>query len=256
MPQQMRQDGRTYLPSQQRPIAIVTGASSGIGAAISRRLASDGYDVLVQFSSNASGAAHTAREVVAVGGRAIVCKLDLELVTSPQCFWRPLTVTLEESGWQAKVRTLVLNAGVDLRQDFELYTHAQIQRIFQVNTFAPMLALQGAHSVMASDGAVVLTSSTGARSPIETSVPYSMSKAAVNMLVAAGARQLLDTGIRVNAVAPGIVDTPLQTQHRIAAMAQQGVVGTPQNIARVASFLASDDACWVNGQVLEASGGH
>ncbi|XBH21537.1 SDR family oxidoreductase [Jonesiaceae bacterium BS-20] len=101
-----------------------------------------------------------------------------------------------------------------------------------MNTFGPLLALQGARTVMASGGAVVLTSSTGARSPIATSVPYSMSKAAVNMLVAAGAGQLLDAGIRVNVVASVIVDTPLQTRQLIAAMSRQGVVGTPQDIAR------------------------
>lgn len=256
MPQQSRRCRHAESLAQQRPIAVVTGASSGIGAAIAQRLACDGYDVLIQFSGNASGAAQSAQDVVDIGGRAITCQLNFERVMSAQDFWGPLSAALKDAGWQGPVRALVLNAGVDLRQDFEQYSHAQIQRIFQVNTFVPMLALQGARTGMTSGGAIVVTSSTGARSPIATSVPYSMSKAAVNMLVAAGAGQLLDAGIRVNAVAPGIVDTPLQTRERIAAMSEQGAVGSPQDIARVASFLASDDSGWVNGQVLEASGGY
>lgn len=244
-----------------RKVALVTGGSSGIGQAISVALARSGWDLVVQYGSNHDGAQLTKRLVDAEGARCATVSFDLAAMTSGQEFWNAVALSTAElagpygaSDLPARFDALALNAGIDQRGPFAEFSLADIERMFHINTFVPTMILQCAPLHMNPGGSVAVTSSTGATTPIPTSVPYSMSKAAVNMLVRACAQVLAEHSIRVNGVAPGIVDTPLQTRERIAAFADSGLVGTPEDIASVVEFALSPASRWVNGQIITASG--
>lgn len=237
-----------------RKLALVTGCSSGIGQAIAATLAGDGWDVVGQFGRNADGAARTREIVQAAGGACATVSFDLAAMRSPEDFWDAIIGAARGAGLADTFDGVALNAGIDQRGPFEQFTLADMERMFHINTLVPTMIVQRASEYIRAGGSIAVTSSTGAVTPIPTSVPYSMSKAAVNMLVSASAKVLADHQIRVNGVAPGIVDTPLQTRERIAAFADSGLVGSPQDIADVVAFVLSDRARWVNGQIITASG--
>lgn len=235
------------------PVAVVTGASSGIGAATARALARHGYDVVVHYRGDAAGAERVAADVRDAGRLAATWRLDIGSLDGPDDFWGPLLPLVD--GGRA-VDALVLGAGIDQRGEISSYPAADVRRIFEVNAIGPLLVLQGAPTGIARGGAVVVVSSIAARVPMTNSAPYSASKAAVESVVASTADWLTDHEIRVNAVAPGAVATPMQTPERQALLREAGILGEPEDIADVVVSLVSPAMRWVTGQVLRASGPH
>jgi NAD(P)-dependent dehydrogenase (short-subunit alcohol dehydrogenase family) len=233
------------------PVAVVTGASSGIGAATARALARDGYDVVVHFRRDAAGAERVAEDVRAAGRHAATWRLDLGALDATGDFWGPLRAVVDGG---RPVDALVLSAGVDQRGDLASFSTADIRRIFEVNAVAPLIVMQGVPDGVARGGAVVAVSSIAARAPMTISAPYSASKAALESLVASTADWLADREIRVNAVAPGAVATPMQTPERQELLRGSGILGEPEEIADVVLTLLSPATRWVTGQVLRASG--
>lgn len=231
-------------------VALVTGASRGIGAATARRLAADGARLLVHYNSSAREAEALAAEI---GGTAI--QADLE---APDCGER-LAPQVE-----GRLDILVNNAGVADFGPLGRLDAAHVDRHWAVNVRAPLLITQAFIERMGEGGRIVFTSSIVAQSAFMAgmALAYAASKGAVDTLVVHLAAALGPRGITVNAVAPGAIETdmaaflkdPAAREGTIAGQALKRV-GQPEDVADVIAFLASEEARWVTGQVIAVSGG-
>jgi 3-oxoacyl-[acyl-carrier protein] reductase len=237
-------------------VAIVTGGSRGIGAAIARRLAADGAIVILTYVSNEDAALEVAREVEAMGQEVETVLADMADLTAIR---RLFSEVLANFG---RLDILVNNAGVADALPLDAILEANYSRIFDVNVRGPLFAMQEAARVMASPGRIINISSGAAKAAPPRMSVYAASKAALETLTRSFAAELGPKGITVNAVAPGITRSDMLTENIPEAVQKSlientalGRVGEPEDIADVVSFLASDDARWVTGQVLGANGG-
>lgn len=239
--------------------ALVTGASRGIGRAIARRLAADGAHVLVHYGRSRTEADTLVEEIVAAGGTAQPVDADLSDAAAVTALAGKVKTTLGER----KLDVLVNNAGV---AEFVSFTETDadvIDRQFAVNVRAPFLLANGLVDMLADDARIVFTSSVVARAAFGSAPAYALTKGAVNTLIRDLAAILGPRGIRVNAVAPGAIQTDMAnalfaTEESTAAiLGMQALkrVGQPDDISGVVAFLAGPDSKWVTGQVVEASGG-
>lgn len=239
--------------------ALVTGAARGIGRAIALRLAADGARVGVHYGASAEGAARTVDDIIARGGEAFTVQATLGIPGDAAALWAAFDLHASE------VDIIVNNAGtLGGRHPFAEVGEAGYDDIFAVNTRAPFFIVQQGLGRMRDQGRIVNVSTSfthGARNP--DLLPYIMSKAAIDAFTATLAKQLGPRGITVNAVGPGATDTEMNADRlaspegrkAIAARSPLGRVADPLDIARVVAFLASDDARWVTGQWIDASGG-
>jgi 3-oxoacyl-[acyl-carrier protein] reductase len=235
-------------------VALVTGAGGGIGRATVTRLAAEGAAVVV---GDLKGYSEVADAVRSAGGRALGVELD---VTSSRSARAAVQQTLAQFGG---LHILVNNAGIDQRGALEELTENDWDRLLGVNLKGPFLCSQAAAKHLEGGGAIVNVASLAGRSssPLQ-GCHYSASKAGLLGLTRHLARELGPRHIRVNAVCPGPVVTDMLTRSTssegIAALAAQvpvGRAGTPEDIASVIAFLASDDAGYINGVSLDANGG-
>jgi NAD(P)-dependent dehydrogenase (short-subunit alcohol dehydrogenase family) len=240
-------------------IALVTGASRGIGRAIAQRLAAEGAHVLVHYGRSRDGAEALVNEIAAAGGSADVVEADLATAEGA----RQLIDRTKAILGSRKLDVLVNNAGVAEFGSVEDTDADMIDRQLAVNVRAPFLIVGGLLDVLADDARVIFLSSVVARAAFEGALAYSQTKGAVNTLVRGLAATLGPRGIRVNAVAPGAIKTDMgdplfATEESTAAvLGAQALkrVGQADDIAGVAAFLAGPDSKWITGQVIEASGG-
>ncbi len=237
-------------------IAIVTGASRGIGAAIARRLSNDGFAVVVNYAASASEADALAAELNAAGGRAIAVKAD----ASKAADVRRLFETAEQQ--LGKVDVLVNNAGVIKPTPLADTSDELYDRAFDINVRGTFNTLREAAARMNDGGRIVNFSSTTLALNLPGYAIYNATKASVEAFTHVFAKELRGRNITVNAVAPGPVATSLffdgkteaQIQH-FAKMPPLERLGQPEDIASVVAFVVSSEAGWVNGQVLRANGG-
>jgi 3-oxoacyl-[acyl-carrier protein] reductase len=239
-----------------KKIAIVTGASRGIGRAVAKRLAEDGFGVVVNYLSNASEAEQVVSEIQGTGGNAIAVKAD---VANQADVERLFEETVKKFG---SVDVVVHNSGIMPlspigKSDVELF-----DRVISTNLRGTFLVLAQAAQHLASGGRIVAFSSSVLAKSFPSYGPYIASKAGVEGLVHVLANELRGRNITVNAVAPGPVATELflkgKSEEQIAQitnMAPLERLGQPADIASVVSFLAGPDGSWVNSQVLRANGG-
>lgn len=238
-------------------VAIVTGGSRGIGAAITRRLSRAGARVVIGYSRNEEQARQQVAELMQVGGQAIAVQADVSDETQLE---RLFARTLEMYG---RLDILVNNAGISGFRELEATNTAFYEEIFGVNVRGPLFAMRfAARHFSAEGGRIVNISSSITRSPTAQWAVYSASKAALEMMTACIAMELGPRGITVNAVAPGVTETemlqqviPADVQQQMAKATALRRLGKPDDIADVVAFLCSDEARWITGQTLIANGG-
>ena len=239
--------------------ALVTGASRGIGRAIAKRLAADGAHVFVHYNSSSNSAEALVGEIEQAGGSAETVAANLEEVKSVDRLIEDIKARLGDR----KLDVLVNNAGVLENPVFGEADGSALDRLLAVNVRAPYQITSGLVSSLADDARVLFTSSIVARTVFPGISAYALTKGAIDTLTRYLAAELGERGIRVNAIAPGAIDTDMAadfvgTDEGKAAVQQiQALkrVGQTDDIARVAGFLAGPDSGWVTGQVIDASGG-
>jgi 3-oxoacyl-[acyl-carrier protein] reductase len=244
-------------------IAVVTGASRGIGAAIALRLAADGYTVAVHYGQDSAAAAGVVEKITANGGTAFSFAADLTAPDTGTVFWAAYDAAAG-SLRGAPVQVLVNNAGVTLRGTIEDFSAEDFNRQQQINATAPFLIIQAALPRLADGGRIVNVSSGATRVALPEIIGYTMTKGALDALTLPLAQHLGPRGITVNAVVPATTDTDMNASwlrgnpELIAAIAAQnalGRLGEPDDVADVVALLASRDARWITGQLIDATGG-
>jgi 3-oxoacyl-[acyl-carrier protein] reductase len=237
-------------------VAIVTGASRGIGAAVARRLASDGFAVVVNYASSSREADALVAELQAAGGQAIAVKADVSRADDVR---RMFETSEQQLG---KVDVLVNNAGVLKTVPLADTSDALFDQTVNINLRGTFNTLREAAARLNDGGRIVNFSSTTLALNMPGYGVYNATKAAVEAFTHVFAKELRGRNITVNAVAPGPVATSLfldgKTEEQIRTFAKMPPLqrlGQPEDIASVVSFLAGPDAGWVNGQVLRANGG-
>lgn len=240
-------------------VAVVTGASKGIGASIAKHLAAAGAAVVVNYSSSKSGADRVVQEIVEQGGRAIAVQADVAKADDIQ---RLFAETQRAFG---KVDILVNNAGVYEFAPIEHVTADHYHKIFDLNVLGLLLTTQEANKHLTDGGSIINISSVVVTlSPAATAV-YSASKAAVDAITRSLAKELGPRGIRVNSVNPGMIETEgmrsaglheSEFRAQIESQTPLGRIGQPDDIAPAVVYLASSDAKWVTGESLTISGGY
>jgi 3-oxoacyl-[acyl-carrier protein] reductase len=237
--------------------ALVTGSSRGIGAAIARKLASEGAEIVVHAGSSIDRARAVADEIARSGGAAHALSADLASASG--------VVALLGNAFDAcgRLDILVNNAGVFSAAPIERIEEEQIDHLLAVNIRGLVLATREfARITRTQHGRVINISSIAARMPSAGSSMYAASKAAVESLTRSHAIELGPRGITVNCVAPGTTETamsesgfPTEARRLIGATSPLGRLGRPEDIAAVVTLLCTEDAAWVTGQVIGADGG-
>ena len=234
-------------------VAIVTGASKGIGAGIARRLAADGAKVVVNYASSKSGADKVVADIEAAGGIAVAVGADVTITTEVEALVR---AAIDHFGR--------LDIVVNQFARIEETTEERYRKQFDINVLGTLLVTAAATPHLG-EGASIINISSNVTSvlPAESAI-YSGTKGAIDTITGVLARKLGPRGIRVNAVNPGLVDT--EGTHAAGAIGSDfqawneertplGRVGQVQDIAPIVSFLASSDAGWVTGEIVLGSGG-
>jgi len=241
-------------------VAVVTGASKGIGAALAIGLAEAGAAVAVNYSAGREGAERTVLEITNSGGKAIAIQADVSKAADVK---RLFEETKKAFG---SVDVLVNNAGVFQWGPFEDITEKEFHREFDTNVLGTILATQEAlKHFPRTGGSIINISSIASENPVPGSSLYSATKGAIDTITRALAKELGSRNIRVNTVAPGQTDTEGNRLSGFVGSAAGDVgaaatplgarFGQPQEIAPVVVFLASDDAAWLTGERISASGG-
>lgn len=238
-------------------VAIVTGASRGIGQAIAERLGSDGASVVVNYVGSKEKAETVVRKIEAGGnGKAIAVQADLGNIADIK---RLFEETFSHFG---QLNILVNNAGIMLSNPVAEATEAEFNQTFAVNAKGPFFAMQEAAKRMQDNGRIVSISTILTVSSRPGRAIYAASKAAVEQFTMTLSKELGERGITVNTVSPGAVETemmaaamPPEMKKMIAQQTPLGRLGQPQDIADVVAFLASEDGRWLTGQNIHATGG-
>jgi 3-oxoacyl-[acyl-carrier protein] reductase len=239
-----------------RKTAIVTGASRGIGRAIAKRLAADGFAVVINYAGNTAKAEEAVSEITSAGGRAIAIQAD---VANAEDVKQLFEKTLKAFG---QIDVVVNNAGIMPLSTITKNDVETFDKVINTNLRGTFLVLAQAAQHVAEGGRIIAFSSSVLAKSFPAYGPYIASKAGVEGLVHVLANELRGHKITVNAIAPGPVATELflgdKTQEQIAQLrnlAPLERLGEPEDIANVVSFLAGPDGGWINAQVLRVNGG-
>jgi len=237
-------------------VAIITGASRGIERAIAERLATEGAAVVVNHRASAGQAAEVVETIEAAGGRAVALAADMGVVAGAQ---RRVNGTIEQFG---KLDILINNAGVGNRTATAAVTEKEFDWTLAINARGPFFAFQAAVPRMSDGGRIINISTCGTHVAQVTGLlaMYQMSKGVLEQLARCYRKELGARGITINSVLPGFVETELASDTPAAykeALVQRTALrrlGTPEDIADVVCFLASDAGRWVTGETIQVSG--
>ncbi|MDR7144785.1 SDR family oxidoreductase [Rhizobium sp. BE258] len=239
-----------------KKVAIVTGASRGIGAAVAERLAADGFNVVINFAGNALAAEMTAAKIEQAGGTAITAQAD---VSDPAAVAHMFDAAEAAFG---RVDVLVNNAGVMLLSPIADASDDQFDRQIAINLKGVFNGMRQAATRLNREGRIINFSSSVVGLYQPNYSIYAATKAGVEAMTHILSKELRGRNITVNAIAPGPTATdlflegkPQETVDHLAKLAPLERLGQPQDIAAAVSFLAGPDGAWINGQVLRANGG-
>ncbi|GAA4502096.1 glucose 1-dehydrogenase [Gluconacetobacter tumulicola] len=239
-------------------VAIVTGASKGIGAGIAKALAAEGAAVIVNYASSKAGADVVVSAITEAGGKAVAVQGDVSRKADAQGL---VDAAISQFG---RLDILVNNSGVYEFGSIEEITEEHFHRQFNVNVLGVLLTTQAAVAHLGAGGSIINISSVVSRVTPPNSSVYTGTKGAVDAITGSLARELGPKQIRVNAINPGLIETEgTQTAHVVGSEMEQAIIaqtplgrtGQVRDIAPLAVFLASDDAGWLTGETLIASGG-
>ncbi|MFI8632338.1 SDR family NAD(P)-dependent oxidoreductase [Microbacterium sp. NPDC077663] len=237
-------------------VAIVTGASKGLGAAIADALAAGGARVVVNYASSKEAAERVVARITASGGHAIAVRGDVSVETDADAL---IAAAIAEYG---RLDILVNNSGVYEYADLADVTAASFHRVFDIDVLGLIQVTRAASAHLGHGGSIVNMSSLASTMNPPGALVYTAAKHAVDGITAQLANELAPRGIRVNGVAPGLVDTEGtraagyfdDSTEGFAGETDLGTPGRPGDIAAIVAFLASDAAVWVTGQTLVANG--
>lgn len=239
-------------------VAIVTGASKGIGAAIAKTLAKEGASVVVNYASDKAGADAVVKAITDAGSKAVAVQGNVAKGADAQAI---VDAAIKNFG---KLDVLVNNSGVYEMRPLEAIDEAHFHKQFDVNVLGLLLVTQAAAKHLPKGGSIINIGSLASRITPPASAVYTATKGAVDAITGVLSLELGAKGIRVNALNPGLVETEGTHSagfigsdfHKGAVAATPlGRTGQPQDIADAAVFLASDDSGWINGQLINAAGG-
>lgn len=244
-------------------VALITGASRGLGRAMALRLAKDGLTIAVHYGQHKAAADEVVGRITASGGQAFALQADVGSVASIRALYTQLDTELKKRTGEARFDVLVNNAGIVVNKPTEAFTEADFDRQFDVNVKGVFFVTQMAIPRLRDNGRIINLGTGLTRFTFPTFGLYAASKGAVTVFTDYLAAELGARGITVNTLAPGAIDTDLNAEwlrteagrEQASAMAALKRVGMPDDIADAASFLASPDSRWVTAQRIEASGG-
>ncbi|MDN4601487.1 SDR family oxidoreductase [Paenibacillus sp. F6_3S_P_1C] len=244
-------------------IALVTGASRGIGRSIALRLAQEGAYVVVHYGNRQDEAEAVVRQIEQHGGNACAVGADLRTMDGVHHLFAALDEVIQNQTEASGFDILVNNAGIGQIVGIEETTEASYEEVMNLNVKAPLFVTQQALALMNDGGRIINISSFVTRVASPGVFTYSMSKGAIDTFTLLLAKQLGSRNITVNAIQPGIINTEMNAgtlqntegQKYAAGLSAFGRWGEPEDIADIAAFLASPDSRWVTGQLLDASGG-
>lgn len=245
------------------PIALVTGASRGLGKNEAITLAKNGIDVIITYKSKKEEADNVVREIGALGRKAAALQLDTAEAKTFEDFRSRLTEVLQQVWKTHRFNFLINNAGIDRAASFEQTTEEQLDALYNIHFKGVFLLTQALLPVIKDGGRIVNTSTGLARFTTPGYAAYASMKGAIETLTKYMAKELGKRQINVNMVAPGIIETDFTkdalshpgTAEFISSQTALGRIGRPDDIGGVVAFLCSDQARWVTAQRIEASGG-
>jgi 3-oxoacyl-[acyl-carrier protein] reductase len=238
-----------------KKVALVTGGSRGIGAAIAKRLAADGASVAITYTKDADAASSVVRAIEQTGGKALAIKADAADAAAVQAAVEKTVATL------GRLDVLVNNAGTAIAKKFEETTLEELDRLIDINLRGTFVATQAALKHMNNGGRIIMIGScVGERMMTPGLVPYSATKGAVKMFTQGLSREVGDRGITVNNVQPGPIDTDLNPAAGDWAVPQKAVTalgrfGTVDEVAALVAFIASPESSYITGANLTVDGG-
>jgi 3-oxoacyl-[acyl-carrier protein] reductase len=242
----------------QGKVAIVTGASKGIGAAVAKALAAEGASLIVNYASSKSSADAVVAAIIEAGGRAAAMRGDVSKAADAQAI---VNAAIQTYG---RLDILVNNSGIYEFSPLEEITEEHFHKSFNINVLGLLLTTQAAVKHLGEGASIINISSVVSRLTPPNSAVYSGTKGAVDAITGVLARELGPRQIRVNAINPGVIETEgthsaglIGSDFETASAAQTplGRIGQPREIASIAVFLASGDSAWLTGEQLIASGG-
>lgn len=248
-------------------VALVTGASKGIGRAIAERLAADGAVVAVHYGRDEAAAARTVSAIEEAGGQAFAVRAELGVPGDVDTLFAALGAALAQRELEPALDVVVNNAGcgnpeIQLAGSIDRLTPEQFDEVFAINVKAPLFIIQRALPMVRDGGRVISISSVATRVAMPHQIGYAMSKGSLEVMTRTLANAVGGRGITVNAVTPGATDSnvtdilkPAEIRATVTAATALGRVGQPTDIADVVGFLAADAGRWVTGSVIDASGG-
>ena len=240
-------------------VALVTGASKGIGASIAKYFAKEGAKVIVHYASSQPGAESVVNEIAENGGSAMALQADVSNFEDVSHLFEQIKRTY------GRLDILVNNAGIYEYLSIEDVTKESIERQFNINVSGTVLAIQQAIKLFGDQGGNIINiSSQASKTPLPTGSVYSATKAALDALTSALSKEFSGRNIRINSLLPGIVETEgsrqagfigSEAETELVSKTPLGRTGQPEDIAKVAVFLASEEAGWITGAQISATGG-